>query len=437
MKFLGSDLPTADPYLSGHGDPSWRAEHYHLELAYDPMRNHLRGTATIDAVAVDDLSRVVLDLAGLDVANVTVDGKPPAKYSARSNRLVLTLRSELPADTEFRIVIRYAGTPRPLNDRHHGEAGWEELDDGVIVAGQPHGAPTWFPCNDRPDDKATYAIAVAAPNDYTVIANGDLANKTRGSSATTWSYRMDEPMATYLATVQIGRYRERSVKGPVPIRVFLPEGEDDGFEPGFGQQGTMLKTFVNWFGPYPFSSYAAVVTADDLEIPLESQSLSTFGRNFLGDDWGSVRLVAHELAHQWFGNAVTLKRWQDIWLHEGFACYSEWLWSDASGGESVGHWAAHHHGRLTELDQDLVLADPGPELMFDDRVYKRGALTLHAVRLRVGDDAFFPLLRAWVAEHLGGSVTTEDFRAFASDHTDVDLDDLFTAWLDQTELPDL
>ena len=143
------------------------------------------------------------------------------------------------------------------------------------------------------------------------------------------------------------------------------------------------------------------------------------------------------MAHQWFGNAVTLARWQDIWLHEGFACYCEWLWSEASGGDSADHWARYHHERLAGLEQDLTLADPGPELMFDDRVYKRGALTLHVLRTTVGDEAFFALLAAWVAEHRGGTVTTETFREFVADRTGADLRELFDTWLTRPELPDL
>ena len=108
--------------------------------------------------------------------------------------------------------MKYAGAPRPLIDKHHGDAGWEELDDGVIVAGQPHGAPTWFPCNDRPDDKASYSITVTAAADYTVVANGELAEKRRGSSTVTWRYEQVEPMATYLATVQIGRYAAAALR---------------------------------------------------------------------------------------------------------------------------------------------------------------------------------------------------------------------------------
>jgi len=437
-------LPTADPYLPGHGDPSWRAVHYDLDLDYDLVGNRLTGTATITAEAVTVLDRVVLDLAHLQVKKVTVDGRAPAKLAHRQHRLVLTLRERVAAGERFTVVVKYAGKPRPLVLRHHGDAGWEELTDGVIVAGQPHGAPTWFPCNDRVDDKAPYRIAVTTAANYTVVANGVLTERVRRGSGETWVHEQREPMPPYLATVQIGRYSLLdlpAVEGTsVPIRAAVPASARGDLDLAFGRQGEMMAYFEQAFGPYPFPGYAVVVTDDDLEIPLESQSLSTFGRNFLSADWDRVRLVAHELAHQWFGNAVTMRRQQDIWLHEGFACYAEWLWSDAGGIKPCAERAAHHHGRLSELPQDLLLADPGPELMFDDRVYKRGALTLHALRLTVGDEAFSRLLRTWVERHRGGSVTTADFEALAAEVTGADpaaLTELFDAWLRRTPLPDL
>jgi aminopeptidase N len=432
------NLPTADPYLPGHGDRSWSATHYDLELSYVLDGNRLAGTAVLEAVAEEETTRVVLDLAYLHVQKVTVDGRPPAKWAHRNHRLVLTLRRPLEPGQEFTVQVRYGGRPRQLVVKPHGDAGWEELTDGVIVAGQPHGAPTWFPCNDRPDDKASYRISVATATGYTVVANGTLTERIRRGSGETWVYEQAEPMATYLATVQVGRYDLVPLDpGPaeVPLTLAVPAGAD--WEPAFGRQAEMMATYVDLFGPYPFPAYTAVVTDDDLEIPLESQSLSTFGRNYLEPDWQTNRLVAHELAHQWFGNTVTLREWKDIWLHEGFACYAEWLWSEAAGLDTADERARHHHGRLAELDEDLLLADPGPELMFDDRVYKRGALTLHALRGRVGDEAFFGLLREWVSRHRAGSVTTADFEALAAELTAEDLTELFDAWLRETDLPPL
>jgi aminopeptidase N len=438
LRGTGSVLPTADPYLPGHGDPSWGADHYDLDLTYDVDLNRLSGRATIRGRAVEDLDRIVLDLAYLEVSKVTINGRPPAKYSQREHRLVVRTQEPLAAGDVFTLVVTYAGRPRPLIDSHQGDAGWEELSDGVIVAGQPHGAPTWFPCNDRPDDKASYSITVTTGAGYTVVANGVLSQRTRHASKVTWTHEQHEPMSTYLATVQIGRYDTLELGASVPIRLLVPSDAGHGVEAAFGRQAQMMEVFERLFGPYPFPEYTVVVTSDDLEIPLESQSLSTFGRNFLTADWEHVRLVAHELAHQWFGNSVTLRHWRDIWLHEGFACYAEWIWSEASGADSADTWARRHHRRLADLDQDLLLSDPGPELMFDDRLYKRGALTLHALRLRVGDDdIFFELLRSWVADHGGGSVTTADFVAWMTARTTVDLGELFHAWLMSEALPDL
>jgi len=306
------------------------------------------------------------------------------------------------------------------------------------VAGQTNGAPSWFPCNDRPTNKASYRIAVTTPSVYHVVANGTLASRHRGASTTTWVYEQPEPMATYLATVHVGRYVSRTVPtSPVPTNAVLPERLLNRYNRAFRRQPEMMDFFVRRFGPYPFRGYTVVITDDELDIPLEAQGLSVFGSNFLTDDWESVRLVAHELAHQWFGNSLTLETWRDIWLHEGFACYCEWLWSEESGNRSTHERAVDHWKKLAAKKQDLRLGDPGPESMFDDRVYKRGALLLHALRLTVGDDTFFELLRAWVARNAYGSVTTRRFINLAEEVSGRDLGELFTGWLAEVELPDL
>ena len=242
----------------------------------------------------------------------------------------------------------------------------------------------------------------------------------------------------YKRQVQIGRYDVVDIEGArVPVRSAVPHAVRDKFDEAFGRQAEMVDYFSDVFGAYPFDGYTVVVTEDALEIPLESQSLSTFGANFLRPDWDAVRLVAHELSHQWFGNSLTVESWKDIWLHEGFACYAEWLWSEQAGEGDADSRAREHWKRLDGLAQDLVLSDPGPDLMFDDRVYKRGALFLHALRLTLGDGSFFDLLSSWAAEHAHGTVTTEMFVEHLAERVDADVEPLVQTWLMEPELPEL
>jgi aminopeptidase N len=220
------------------------------------------------------------------------------------------------------------------------------------------------------------------------------------------------------------------------MQAALPGRLRRNFDDDFGRQPEMMKLFVGLFGPYPLANgYTVVVTDDALEIPLEAQGISIFGANHCDGSGASERLIAHELAHQWFGNSVTVRRWRDIWLHEGFATYAEWLWSEHSGGPDADERARQYYERLRALPQDLLLADPGPRDMFDDRVYKRGALTLHTLRKQLGDEKFFALLRDWTTQHRHGNVTTDDFTRLAATYSDTSLQGLWDAWLYSTKLP--
>ncbi|MFK5647803.1 M1 family metallopeptidase [Ornithinimicrobium sp. LYQ121] len=427
----------ADPYVPGHGDLRYEVVHHDLTLTYALPSNRLEGEAVLLCRAAVQLSQVRLDLQ-LKPSKVTVSGRPVRRFRSGRGSLTVDLPGPVAAGTEFIVAVRYAGNPRPISMRGMDPAGWEELEDGVIVASQPHGAPSWFPCNDRPSSKSTYALTFTTAADYHVEFSGEPVSARRRGATRTWTFRQDEAIPAYLATVQIGRYRVVDQPAVVPLRVVGPADiRPNGFSASFGLQPQMMAFFVAAFGPYPFSTYTAVITDDDLEIPLESAALSTFGRNVATGDWDNVRLVAHEMAHQWFGNAVTAERWSDIWLHEGFACYAEWLWSEESGGRSAQEWAGHHHAVLAGQSQPQPLVDPTPALMFEDWVYKRGALTLHAVRAEVGDDVFLEVLRSWVARHRGGTVTTPLFEAHCAAVSGRDLGDLFTAWLRKRSLPPL
>jgi aminopeptidase N len=228
----------------------------------------------------------------------------------------------------------------------------------------------------------------------------------------------------------------RLAKTPVPMQAALPERLRHNFGHDFARQPEMMELFVELFGPYPLANgYTIVVTDDVLEMPLEAQGISIFGANHCDGSRASERLIAHELAHQWFGNSVTARRWRDIWLHEGFASYAEWLWSEHSGGPGAEELGRHYQERLRESPQDLLLADPGPRDMFDDRVYKRGALTLHALRRRLGDEKFFALLIDWTTRYRHGSVITEDFTGLAATYCDESLQQFWDVWLYSTQVP--
>ncbi|MEU5160657.1 M1 family metallopeptidase [Streptomyces sp. NPDC020875] len=440
----------SDSYLPYHGDDGYRVTSYDLDLEYVPHTGRLAGRATVHGTARRALPVVVLDLGRFRVTKVLVDGARPARWAHRGEKLRITPERPVPPGGRFSVEVRYQGVPQPVRTREWGELGWEQLDEGSLVAAQPHGAPSWFPCNDRPDDKAAYRIALTAPTPYTVVANGRLTARTVGASTTRWVYEQPVPMATYLATVQIGPYELVSVPGTVPYggeagtgaggevpqTAAVPRALLTRFAHDFARQPRMMALFTELFGPYPFDSYGVVVVGEELDVPVEAQGLAVFGANHVDGARGSERLIAHELAHQWFGNSLTVADWRHIWLNEGFAKYAEWLWSEASGGPSAAEHAARSRARLLLLPQDVRIADPGLRRLFDDRVYERGALTLHALRTVVGEAAFRALLREWTTAHRHGLVTTEGFTALAARHTAEPLEGLFRAWLYEKRLPD-
>jgi len=432
--------PATDPYTPHSGDRRWSSRHHDLHLDYRVATNRLDATATLTAVANEPLDKVVLDLHGLSVDRVDVDGVRAKKVSVGTHKTTVTPATPIAAGAEFAVHVRYRGAPRPLRSPW-GTLGWEELTDGVIVASQPIGAPSWFPCNDRPDDKATYRIELTCEAGYDVVANGELLGRDRTARGTRWTYAVTEPMATYLATVQIGRYRTTTIRGgAVPVTLHHPADLTAAAKTDFGRVPEMIDLFTDRFGPYPFAEYGVVVTDDELEIPLEAHGLAVFGRNHVDGEHGTDRLIAHELAHQWFGNSVTLGQWRDIWLHEGFACYAEWLWSEHRGGDSADDLAAQYRAGLLDQPQDLVVADPGARDMFDDRVYKRGALALHALRRTIGDDAFTAGLRTVTERHRHGTVTTPDVvAAFAAAAGSTPGDVLLVTgpWIDEPGVPAL
>jgi aminopeptidase N len=437
---VSGQTAASEPYFPGHGDPRYRVHRYELSLDYRPGPNRLAGHARISAIAGRaPLTEFHLNLEAFRLGKVLVDGRPP-RYTHRGGKLRIRPVKPLRAGAAFTVEVHWSGNPKPVNSPWGG-LGWEELSDGALVASQPVGAPSWFPCNDRPDDKAAYQISLTVPSPYTVVVGGRLLTRTTKSSTTTWVYEQQAPTPSYLVGLSIGVYQTVLLGEPglggVPQSAYVPVRLLPEFSRDFARQPEMMRLFEDLFGPYPFGDYAVVVADEDFDVPVEAQGLSLFGANHVDGARGWERLVAHELAHQWFGNSLTIADWRDIWLNEGFAKYAEWLWSERSGGRTTQELAATAHRELSVLPQDLVLADPGRKSLFDDQVYERGGLTVHAIRCALGDEPFFRMVRDWVSAHRHGVVTTEAFTAHVARYAAAPVGDLMTAWLRRRPLPPL
>jgi aminopeptidase N len=428
-----------DPTAPELGNGGYQAEHYALDLTYDFEGDNLDGDVTMDAVAEQDLDRFSVDLIGLDVHEVTVNGDP-ADFAHTNDKLRIDPPEVLPDDEEFEVVVDYSGEPgKERSPLAPFEVGWFTYDEGAFVASQPDGARAWFPVNDHPLDKATYTFEITVPGDeLEVAANGALRSVDEDEDTRTFHYEMAQPMASYLATVIVGEldeFTEDEVDG-VAIRNFFPPSQTDVAQEYFANTAEMLEYFTPLFGPYPFDEYGSIVVETDLGFAFESQTLSLYGTDIITDQ--SDFIAAHELAHQWFGNSVSPVTWGDIWLNEGFATYAEWMWLDESGEQSLEESADDATDDYPPGDQWDAPGEPPEEDLFDDIVYYGGALTLEALRRTVGTEDFFDILRTYTEKYEYSNATTQDFVEIAVEVSgNEDVAELLDDWLYGETVPEL
>jgi aminopeptidase N len=423
-----------DPYFPKYGNGGYDVAGYDLNLRYDPRTGKLNGSATITATATQDLSRFNFDLAHLTASKITVDGAA-ATSAAEGNELVVTPAAGVPAGREFTVVVEYGGTPGQLENETLGEGGWLRTGDGAIALGQPESASTWYPVNDHPSDKATFTLAMSVPEGVEAISNGVPGERETAGGWTTWRWSENSPMASYLSTVVIGQYRvsERTHDGK-PMIIAIPESlpETGPAALSLARTGEITDYLATRFGPYPFGANGGVVVDEDrIRYALETQARPVYGNTFFASGL-NPGVVAHELAHQWFGDSVALSRWQDIWLNEGFATYAEWLWSEHDGQDTAQEIFDLNY---RAFDWSEPPGDPGPNRIFGTAVYQRGGMTVHALRKTIGDEAFFPMVKAWTSEHRDGNVTTEQFIEAAEKAAGKDLDAFFQSWLYDNKRP--
>lgn len=419
-----------DLYFPDLGNPGFDIDHYTIELFVDPAGDSITGATTIEATAQTDLEAFSLDLIGLEVGGVEVDGQP-ALFSRDGAELLIDPPTTIAGGEGFAVTVSYSGNPVP--QRLPGDIpldmGWIDTGDTIYVVAEPAAARTWFPSNDHPTDKATFTFVITTPADLTAAATGTLVSTEAVDEGVRHTFEMPDPMATYLASIVVGDLELISFgeASGIALRDYIPAGVDQ--PDSFTRVGEMLEHFETLFGPYPFDEYGGVIVPN-FPAALEAQTLSVFGEGFVFE-----AVVVHELAHQWFGNSVSPRRWSDIWLNEGFATYSEWLWEEHVRGPEALERSVFRAYERSRLGQTTPLADPGVDFMFDSPVYQRGALALHALRLRIGDDAFFETLRTYAQRFAYSTAGTLDFVAVAEEVAGSDLSDWAEPWLWRVELP--
>ena len=533
-----------DPYFPTMGNGGYDVQHYDLDLEIDvPGSEIVTATVTLEALAFVDLCSFNLDFEGLEIEEVTIDDIP-ATFSRNGKELTITPARAIEAGEWFAATVRYHGKPvvasfsdsepkaESAEDARRGlgggdpdevigyQGGWFTAKDEIFTLGQPTGSRFWYPVNEHPADKATYSATYTVAKPFVVVANGSPIDQIDDESTTTYVWESRDSIASYLVTFHAGRLEIEELKGPngLPIRLSFAPSVPEDQRAVFRKLPDMIAYAETVFGPYPFESAGATVTSTKQNAALETQTLPIYGSK--GDSRDTPLTaqqihtveftIFHEMAHQWFGNSVSVQHWQDIWLSEGFASYGEALWYEHTKGiPARDAWLKDYYAfnqlmtRLqdpsrrqevtaqdvlkgvqwegycaddacvtslmsaigAERDADLeaipgeealaaletmnaapegfpgppvLTGDPGgPELFSHGAVYSRGALTLHALRLEVGDETFFAILQAWAERYNNGNGATADFIAVAEEVSGQELGTLFDAWLYQPALPPL
>jgi len=393
--------------------------------------------------ALQTLSRFDVDLQQLDVTGVWVNDNSAA-FTRDGQELQISPQNRLQERSTFEVRIEYGGVPQTIVGSpivFGSPYGFLHTEDGAFVGSEPNAQSTWMPLSDHPSDKATWTFRVTVPEGKTVVSNGRLVSQETQAGKTTFIWDEPLPMATYLATVDIGNWiiKTGTTPGGTPSTVavdpVLLVGQPAAVDFFYDTTAEVTDLWSELFGPYPFDSTGAIAdnatyNGQALGFSLETQTRPVYSAVC------SANTIAHELAHQWFGDSVSPRTWPNIWLNEGFASFAEYLWAEHLGTRS-GHesFLADYSRPATSSFWQVVVADPQRDTMFARAVYRRGAMTLQALREKIGEEKFFQILRTWVAEHRHADATTEEFIALAEQVSGQQLDAFFDMWIYQPGKP--
>jgi aminopeptidase N len=394
------------------------------------LQNQVEAEVSIELSLTDALESLSLDFIGFDIQDVLVNGES-TEFQRTPRKLLVLLPENSAAGDSPTLTVRYNGqtTRRPsLFAPFESHLGLFFPDgESLYVLSEPDGSRYWFPNNDHPRDKATYRFELTVPSRLTAVANGTLLDTQPNGDHTTYIWEHDAPMASYLTTVAVGRYTVLEGEGPngLPLRDYVFSADLTRWEREFANTAEALAWFEGMLGPYPFETYGHVdVNASG--IALETQTMVVMSTDMIDED-----VMVHEMAHQWFGDWVSLDSWGEMWRNEGFASYFEFLWPEREGLTAFNNEMNLLQASIESRDTLQPLDALSPSNLFGYEVYIKGAVVAHALRNEVGDEAFFSSLRLYFSRYGGATASNTDFQEVFEETSGQDLDEFFSYWLSQ------
>jgi aminopeptidase N len=416
--------------------------HIKLDIVLDVDARRISGTCTLTlSPLVSGATWLRLDAVELDIARVTRGGS--ALEHQHDGKVLRVALGEVTEAEAFDLEIAYSGQPRRGIYFVGPDDSYPDKPLQVWTQGQDQDSRFWFPCFDAPSEKATSEIIATVPARFTAVSNGELVSDEKSGDKRTMHWRFDVPHSCYLMTLVAGEMAEiRERWNGIDLTYYVQPGREEDARRALGRTPAMLELFSRRFGvPYPYTSYAQLCVADFIFGGMENTTATTLTDTILYDeraalDFDADALVAHELAHQWFGDLLTCRAWAEGWLNEGFATYSEYLWREAhEGRDEADHemddWGeqyfAEDAGRYRRIIATNVYDEPID--IFDHHLYEKGGRVLHMLRQVLGDDSFFRVLKHYLGKHRGGSVETRDLARAVEDATGRQMDWFFDQWI--------
>ncbi|MFH1735675.1 MAG: M1 family aminopeptidase, partial [bacterium] len=432
------DFSGTPPGVDADSSHSWDAIHYEMQLQVTPV--FVPNNLTLDGEVmitlepeIAGLDTVDLHFHGLTLDAIDLEGTP-CNYTRDGDMLYVALPSAYnPGDT-LDLHIVYSGTPE-ITTNLTSLGIFYPNSNLIYTQADPFGARNWLPCWDEPWDKATFSQKLWLPEEFVVASNGNLILTVPAPPYRMWWYSMDYPMVTYLLTFSASNYETiEQTAGDVQIRHFVYPSHLAAAEYDFGRVPEMIQLYEDKFGSYPFDTYGcAENTIFSGFGAMENQTMVSFGSNLITGNRTYEDIVAHELAHMWFGDAVSYIDWPEMWLSEGFAEYSEALWSEHIGGLSA-YFANMLQKHSTYYGWEnpanpIPMYDPPWNQIWSAVTYQKGASVLHMLRYHLGDDDFFNVMQTYVATYLYGNASTQDYNAVVNQVTGDDYDWYFNQWV--------